>query len=42
MRARDLTRFNAGTYDVLVIGGGIHGLACAYDAASRGLRVALV
>src|SRR6058998_555960 len=42
MRARDLTRFNDGTYDVLVIGGGIHGLACAYDAASRGLRVALV
>jgi glycerol-3-phosphate dehydrogenase len=42
MRARDLTRFDAGTYDVLVIGGGIHGLACAYDAASRGLRVALV
>jgi glycerol-3-phosphate dehydrogenase len=42
MRPRDLTRFNAGTYDVLVIGGGIHGLACAYDAASRGLRVALV
>jgi glycerol-3-phosphate dehydrogenase len=42
MRARDLTRFTAGTYDLLVIGGGIHGLACAYDAASRGLRVALV
>ena len=42
MRPRDLTRFNAGTYDVLVIGGGIHGLACAYDAASRGLSVALV
>lgn len=42
MRPRDLTRFDAGTYDVLVIGGGIHGLACAYDSASRGLRVALV
>ena len=42
MRARDLTRFNAGAYDLLVIGGGIHGLACAYDGASRGLRVALV
>lgn len=41
MRARDLTRFE-GTYDVLVVGGGIQGLACAYDAASRGLRVALV
>jgi glycerol-3-phosphate dehydrogenase len=42
MRARDLKRLEGGTYDVLVIGGGIQGLACAYDAASRGLRVALV
>jgi glycerol-3-phosphate dehydrogenase len=42
MRPRDLTRFDGNTYDVLVIGGGIHGLACAYDAASRGLRTALV
>jgi glycerol-3-phosphate dehydrogenase len=42
MRPRDLSRFDAGTYDVLVVGGGIHGLACGYDAASRGLRVALV
>ena len=42
MRPRDVTRFTAGPYDLLVIGGGIHGLACAYDAASRGLRVALV
>ena len=42
MRARDLARFDGNTYDVLVIGGGIHGLACAYEAASRGLRVALV
>jgi len=42
MRSRDLTRFDANTYDVLVVGGGIHGLACAYEAASRGLRVALV
>ncbi len=41
MRARDLTRFD-GIYDVLVIGGGIYGLACAYEAASRGLRVALI
>ena len=31
-----------GEYDVLVVGGGIHGLAIAYDAASRGLRTALV
>ncbi len=42
MRARDLTRFDRTTYDLLVVGGGIHGLACAYEAASRGLRVALV
>jgi glycerol-3-phosphate dehydrogenase len=42
MRARDLTRFDGTMYDVLVVGGGIHGLACAYEAASRGLRVALI
>ena len=42
MRARDLTRFEGTLYDLLVVGGGIHGLACAYEAASRGLRVALV
>ena len=42
MRPRDLTRFGATTYDLLVIGGGIHGLTIAYEAASRGLRTALV
>ena len=42
MRARDLSRLTATTYDVLVIGGGIHGLTIAYEAASRGLRTALV
>ncbi len=42
MRSRDLTRLTATTYDVLVIGGGIHGLTIAYEAASRGLRTALV
>jgi glycerol-3-phosphate dehydrogenase len=42
MRSRDLTRLTSGTYDVLVIGGGIHGLTIAYEAASRGLRTALV
>ena len=42
MRSRDLTRLAATTYDVLVIGGGIYGLTIAYEAASRGLRTALV
>ena len=36
MRPRDLDTLAATTFDVLVIGGGIHGLAIAYDAASRG------
>lgn len=39
---RDLDRLNADAFDLLVIGGGVHGLAAAYDAAGRGLRVALV
>ncbi len=39
---RDLDQLTAGTFDLLVIGGGIHGLAAAYDAAQRGLLVALV
>ena len=38
MRSRDLTRLTATTYDLLVVGGGIHGLTIAYEAASRGLR----
>jgi glycerol-3-phosphate dehydrogenase len=42
MRARDLDRFAAGPYDLLVVGGGIYGLAIAYEAGSRGLRTALV
>src|SRR4051794_28763272 len=29
-------------WDLLVVGGGIHGLFAAYDAAQRGLAVALV
>jgi glycerol-3-phosphate dehydrogenase len=42
MRARDVTRLTAAPYDVLVVGGGIHGLTVAYECASRGLRTALV
>ena len=42
MRPRDLARLASTPYDVLVIGGGIHGLACAYEAASRGLSTALL
>ena len=39
---RDLDRLTARTFDVLVVGGGIYGLTIAYDAAQRGLSVALV
>src|SRR6478735_2944996 len=39
---RDLDRLTGTTFDVLVIGGGIYGLTIAYDAAQRGLSVALV
>jgi glycerol-3-phosphate dehydrogenase len=39
---RDLARLSSTEFDLLVVGGGIHGLATAYDAAQRGLSVALV
>jgi glycerol-3-phosphate dehydrogenase len=39
---RDLAGLGAARYDLVVVGGGIHGLFAAYDAASRGLSVALV
>lgn len=42
MRPRDPGRLQAGDYDLLVVGGGIYGLTIAYEAASRGLRTALV
>jgi glycerol-3-phosphate dehydrogenase len=41
-RNDNLARLGVGTYDVLVIGGGITGAGVALDAASRGLRTALV
>jgi glycerol-3-phosphate dehydrogenase len=41
MRSRDFDALGATTYDVLVVGGGIHGLTTALDAAARGLSVAL-
>src|SRR3954468_6872656 len=39
---RDLDRLTSTTFDLLVVGGGIYGLTIAYDAAQRGLSVALV
>ena len=42
MLSRDFAALGTTTFDVLVVGGGIHGLATALDAAARGLSVALV
>lgn len=39
---RDLSALTGRRFDLLVVGGGVHGLAAAYDAAQRGLQVALV
>ena len=41
-RSDALRRLTQTQFDVLVIGGGITGAGCALDAASRGLRTALV
>lgn len=42
VRAAHLAGIRAGSFDVLVIGGGITGAGVALDAAARGLSVALV
>ncbi len=42
LRERALEELGSGVFDVLVIGGGIVGARVAFDAAQRGLRVALV
>ena len=39
---RDLGAVTAREHDLVVVGGGIHGVTAAYDAAQRGLSVALV
>src|SRR3989442_11838711 len=39
---RDLDALAGRSFDVLVVGGEIYGLTIAYDAAQRGLSVALV
>ncbi len=41
-RAADLRRLRGERFDVLVIGGGVTGAGAALDAASRGLKVALI
>ena len=41
-RAADLVRLADEQLDVLVIGGGVTGVGCALDAATRGLKVGLV
>ncbi|ADD39749.1 glycerol-3-phosphate dehydrogenase/oxidase [Stackebrandtia nassauensis] len=41
-RAADLERMRTEHFDVLIIGGGVTGTGAALDAASRGLKVALV
>jgi glycerol-3-phosphate dehydrogenase len=39
---RDPAQLTGRTFDLLVIGGGVYGLTIAYDAAQRGLSVALI
>jgi glycerol-3-phosphate dehydrogenase len=39
---RDLDALTSRRFDILVVGGGIHGLMAAWDAGTRGLHVALI
>ncbi|MBI5150352.1 MAG: glycerol-3-phosphate dehydrogenase/oxidase [Candidatus Omnitrophica bacterium] len=39
---RNISQFTHGTYDVLIVGGGINGAAIAHMAALNGLKVALL
>jgi glycerol-3-phosphate dehydrogenase len=39
---RNVTRLGTTTYDLVVVGGGIHGACTAWEGALRGLRVALI
>ena len=39
---RDVARMAAARHDVIVVGGGIHGTCAAWEAALRGLKVALI
>ncbi len=39
---RDLNKLSSEQYDVLIIGGGVYGVSTAWDAALRGLKVALI
>ena len=39
---RDLNRLSAQCHDLLIVGGGIHGACAAWEAALRGLSVALI
>src|ERR687891_584943 len=41
-RTDNIARLTRGTFDLVVVGGGITGAGVALDAASRGLRTALL
>jgi glycerol-3-phosphate dehydrogenase len=41
-RESALTSLGSESFDVLVIGGGVNGVGAALDAATRGLKVALI